>query len=154
VLAEAETVVTLNPNHAPGRAWFGFALARLGRPREALPHYDRAFRLSPQDPLRAIWHFFVGMTYVMLGEDLQALEEGNKAAATNPKFPTGYAVQASALALLGREAEARAALAVYQRLQPGITLARFKDINRSDNAEYLRLMERFYAGLRTAGLPE
>lgn len=154
VLAEAETVVTLNPNHAPGHAWFGFALARLGRPREALPHYDRAFRLSPQDPLRAIWHFFVGMTYVMLGEDLKALEEGNQAAATNPKFPTGYAVQASALALLGREAEARAALAVYQQLQPGITLAKFKDINRSNNAEYLRLMERFYTGLRTAGLPE
>src|SRR5213080_1828650 len=38
-----------------------------------------------------------------------------------------FALQVSALALLGREAEARAALAVLQELQPDVTITRNKE---------------------------
>jgi tetratricopeptide (TPR) repeat protein len=59
-LAEYETAVALNPNHAPAHAQIGICWVLRGRPQEALPYYDRAFRLSPRDPLRAIWHAQVG----------------------------------------------------------------------------------------------
>jgi adenylate cyclase len=93
----------------------------------------------------------------MLGDDLEALEEGKRSAAANPQFPGAFEVQASALALLGREAEARAALAVLQQLQPGFTLTRRKEdlrVQSADNPDYNRLIERYYDGLRKAGLPE
>jgi TolB-like protein len=154
---EYETVVALNPNHAPGVVTLGTCrLLLYGRPREALPYFERAFRLSPRDRLRAIWHGWVGVAYVMLGDDLKALEESKRAAAVNPQFPPAFVLQAGALALLGREAEARAALAVLQQLQPGLTISRYKeDLGcRSTNPECHRLMERYYDGLRKAGLPE
>src|SRR5262249_41967095 len=152
-LAEYETAVALNPNHAVAHGAIGVYWIMRGRPQEALSYFDRAFRLSPWDPLRAIWHSWVGHAYVMLGEDRKALEEGKRSAAANPKYPGAYTVQASALALLGREAEARAALAVREQLEPGLTLTRRKEDFRTisaDNPEFNRLIERLYDGLRKA----
>src|SRR5262245_18596437 len=84
----AFAVVALNPNHAPGVAMLGvYRLLLYGRPREALPYFDRAFRLSPRDRLRAIWYGWVGYAYVMLGDDLNAFEESKRSAAVNPRFP-------------------------------------------------------------------
>ena len=37
---------------------------------------------------------------------------------------------------------------------PGITSTKIKDIRRSHKPEYKRLIERYYDGLRKAGLPE
>jgi adenylate cyclase len=154
---ESKTVVVLNPNHAPGHAQNGrICWARRGRPQEALPYFERAFRLSPRDPLRAVWHRWVGQAYVMLGDDLKALEEGKRSAAANPQFFLAFSLQASTLALLGREAEARAALAALLQLQPDFTITRNKEhqFYRSDHPEFHRLIERYYDGLRKAGLPE
>jgi hypothetical protein len=61
------------------------------------------------------------------------------------------------LGLLGREAEARAALAVRLHIQPGVTLTWIKEASRTDsgnNLEFHRLIERYYDGLRKAGVPE
>ncbi len=154
-LAENETAVILNPNHAPGHAGIGICWIMRGRPREALPYFDHAFRLSPRDPLRAGWHTWVGLAYMMLGDDRKALEESKRSAAANPKSAGAFTLQAAALALLGREVEARAALAVRQQLgPPGLTLTAIKEGTQSDYPEYSRLMERYYEGLRQAGLPE
>jgi TolB-like protein/Tfp pilus assembly protein PilF len=154
-LAENETAVILNPNHAPGHAGIGICWIMRGRPREALPYFEHAFRLSPRDPLRAGWHTWVGVAYMMLGDDRKALEESKRSAAANPKSPGAFTLQAAALALLGREVEARAALAVRQQLvPPGLTITAIKEGTRSDYPEYSQLMERYYEGLRQAGLPE
>jgi hypothetical protein len=91
----------------------------------------------------------------MLGNDHKALEESKRSAAANPKSTGAFTLQAAALALLGREVEARAALAVRQQIgSPGLTLTTIKEDTQSDYPEYSRLMERYYEGLRQAGLPE
>jgi Flp pilus assembly protein TadD len=154
-LVENETAVILNPNHAPGHAGIGICWIMRGRPREALPYFDHAFRLSPRDPLRAGWHTWVGVAHMMLGDDRKALEESKRSAAANPKSAGAFTLQAAALALLGREDEARASLAVRQQIgSPGLTITVIKEGTRSDYPEYSRLMERYYEGLRQAGLPE
>jgi hypothetical protein len=92
---------------------------------------------------------------MMLGDDRKALEEGKRSVAANPKSAGAYTLQAAALALLGREVEARAALAVRQQIgSPDLTITTIKEETRSDYPEYSRLMERYYEGLRQAGLPE
>ncbi|HSX83475.1 MAG TPA: tetratricopeptide repeat protein [Candidatus Saccharimonadia bacterium] len=154
-LEENETAVILNPNHAPGHAGIGICWLMRGRPREALPYFDRAFRLSPRDPLRSGWHTWVGLAYMMLGNDHKALEESKRSVAANPKSTGAFTLQAAALGLLGREGEAHAALAVRQQLgPPGLTITTIKEGSPSDYPEYSRLMERYYEGLRQAGLPE
>jgi TolB-like protein/class 3 adenylate cyclase/Flp pilus assembly protein TadD len=154
-LEENETAVILNPNHAPAHAGIGICWIMSGQPRKALPYLDHAFRLSPRDPLRAGWHIWVGLAHMMLGDDRKALMESKRAAAANPKSAGAFTLQAAALALLGREIEARAALAVRQQIgPPGLTLTAIKEGTLSDYPEYSQLMERYYEGLRQAGLPE
>jgi hypothetical protein len=92
---------------------------------------------------------------MMLGDDRKALAESKRAAAANPKSAGAFTLQAAALALLGREVEAHAALAVRQQIgPPGLTLTAIKEGTLSDYPEYSQLMERYYEGLRQAGLPE
>jgi tetratricopeptide (TPR) repeat protein len=154
-LEENETAVTLNPNHTQGHAGIGICWIMRGRPQEALPYFDHAFRLSPRDPLRAGWHTWVGVAHMMLGDDRKALEQSKRSAAANPKSAGAFTLQAAALALLGRVEEARAALAVRQQIgAPGLTITTIKEGSPSDYPEYSRLMERYYEGLRQAGLPE
>jgi TolB-like protein/class 3 adenylate cyclase/Flp pilus assembly protein TadD len=154
-LAENETAVTLNPNHAPAHAGIGICWIMRGRPREAMPYFDHAFQLSPRDPLRAGWHTWIGVAHMMLGDDRKALEQSKRAAAANPKSAGAFTLQAAALALLGREEEARTALAVRHEIgPPGLTITAIKEGAPSDYPEYGRLMERYYEGLRQAGLPE
>ena len=75
--------------------------------------------------------------------------------AANPKSAGAFTLQAAALALLGREDEARAALAVRQEIgPPDLTITTIKEGSPSSYPEYSRLMERYYEGLRQAGLPE
>jgi hypothetical protein len=93
----------------------------------------------------------------MLGDDRKALEQAKRSAAANPKSAGAFTLQAAALALLGRQEEARAALAVRQQIAPPgftLTITAIKEISPSDYPEYSRLMERYYEGLRQAGLPE
>ena len=89
------------------------------------------------------------------GRRPQGLEESKRSAASNPKSAGALTLQAAALGLLGREGEARATLAVRQQLgSPGLTITTIKEGSPSDYPEYSRLMERYYEGLRQAGLPE
>jgi hypothetical protein len=91
---------------------------------------------------------------MMLGDDHKALEQSKRSVAANPKSAGAFTLQAAALALLGRQDEARAALAVRQEIGPPLPITAIKEGSPSDYPEYSRLMERYYEGLRKAGLPE
>ena len=49
---------------------------------------------------------------------------------------------------------ARKEIGEFQRLQPHYTVESFRREGQSQNPDFLRQRERFYAGLRRAGLPE
>jgi hypothetical protein len=63
-------------------------------------------------------------------------------------------VLAAALAHLGRADEAKAALAQFLRVQPGITVARYRQASTANEPAALKTYERLMAGLAKAGLPE
>src|SRR4030095_4798042 len=75
----------------------------------------------------------------------KALEESKRSAAANAQYSPAFCLQVSALALLVREAEARAALAVLQQLQPDLTITRNKEDRgyRVATPEFHRLIERY-----------
>jgi hypothetical protein len=58
------------------------------------------------------------------------------------------------LALLGSLDEARAAAQVGLAFYPGFTIRRFQRQSASNNPTYLAKRQRFYEGMRLAGLPE
>jgi TolB-like protein/Tfp pilus assembly protein PilF len=151
-VALLEEAVELNPSFA--QAWYalGFTLIFCGREEEAIACIERATELSPRDPHLSSFHAMRGMAHLFLG-DLEAAASLARQAVRAPNakhWP--FAVQAASLGLLGREAEARRAVAELLARNPGYTT----ETARSDfffcrDAERV---ERFIEGLRRAGVPE
>ena len=94
----------------------------------------------------------MGLIYLMEGQDQKAIEWLARAAleAPNAGYPAAYL--ASAYALVGRDQEAREALAHYLKLWPNTTLETFRP--SIGTAAFNNKMQRVLAGLRLAGLPE
>ena len=110
--------------------------------------FERAIRMSPVDPQL---HFsFVGMGYgfIELGRFDEAIVAGRKAQREHPFYPAAYRCLASALAHLGRDAEAREAAARVLETDPAFTISSF--IARGPGVGSKGLIE----GLRKAGLTE
>jgi adenylate cyclase len=143
-----DRAVALNPNSF--RAWEerGWAYQIAGQPEEAIRSFERRIRLSPFDPL--LFATFAGMSvgFIGLGRFDEAVSAAKKALRQNPLFPFTYRCLASALAHLGREAEAREAVADLLELEPNFRIS--ERLGRGDVLG-LRL---YIDGLRKAGLPE
>jgi TolB-like protein len=143
-----DRAVALNPNSY--RAWDerGWTYLTVGQPEEAIRSFDRRIRLSPFDPLLFATLAGTSVAFIGLGRFDEAVSAARKAARQNPLFPFTYRCLASALAHLGREAEAREAVAGLLELEPD-----FRISERVARGDVLGLQS-YIDGLRKAGLPE
>jgi adenylate cyclase len=144
----ADRAVALNPNSFLAWTNRGWVHQSAGLPEEALPSFERAIRVSPVDAL--LYQTLTGMGYALieLGRFDEAIVAGKKAQRQNPSFPITYRCLASALAHLGRDAEARDAAARLLQLDPSFTISHW--IARGGQSNSKLLIE----GFRKAGLPE
>jgi DNA-binding winged helix-turn-helix (wHTH) protein len=140
------------PTYAFFHKEIGYDKLMLGQPNEALAEFTEADRLAPDSQLRWSWQQGMGMIYLMEGQDQKAIEWLARAAlqAPNAGYPAAYL--ASAYALVGRDQEAREALAHYLKLWPNTTLENFRP--SIGTAAFNSKMQRVLEGLRLAGLPE
>jgi DNA-binding winged helix-turn-helix (wHTH) protein len=140
------------PTYAFLHKEMGYDKLMLGQPTEAFAEFVEADRLSPDSQLRWSWQQGMGLIYLMEGQDQKAIECLGRAAleAPNAGYPAAYL--ASAYALVGRDQEAREALAHYLKLWPNTTLETFRP--SIGTAAFNNKMQRVLAGLRLAGLPE
>jgi TolB-like protein len=143
-----DRAVALNPNSS--RVWDqrGFAYLVAGQPDEAIRSFERRIRLSPFDPL--LFSTLGGMSVAFIGLRRfdEAVATARKAVRQNPLYPFAYRGLASALAHLGREAEAKEAVACLFKLEPDFRIS--ERVPRG-GASRLQL---YIDGLRKAGLPE
>jgi DNA-binding winged helix-turn-helix (wHTH) protein/tetratricopeptide (TPR) repeat protein len=130
----------------------GYDKLMMGQPDEALAEFLEADRLAPGSQLRWSWQQGIGLVYLMQGQDQKAIEWLSRAALEAPNAGHPVAYLASAYALVGREQEAREALAHYLKLWPNTTLKSFGPT--IGTAAFNSKMERVLEGLRLAGLPE
>ncbi|MFZ4407400.1 MAG: adenylate/guanylate cyclase domain-containing protein [Paracraurococcus sp.] len=141
----------IDPNSSFARVMLGTIDAFVGDAESAIGLCTEAMHLSPRDFLMVLCHLGIGWAHLNEGNFEQAAEHAARAIESNPAFPDTHSVFAVATAHLGRMAEARAALAEFLVLLPGLTLSddRLKRpfVRPADRA-------RFLEGLRLAGLPE
>jgi DNA-binding winged helix-turn-helix (wHTH) protein/tetratricopeptide (TPR) repeat protein len=130
----------------------GYDKLMMGQPDEALAEFLEADRLAPDSQLRWSWQQGIGLVYLMQGQDQKAIEWLTRAALEAPNAGHPVAYLASAFALVGREQEAREALAHYLKLWPNTTLKSFGPT--IGTAAFNSKMQRVLEGLRLAGLPE
>jgi TolB-like protein len=143
----------LNPNLAFAEGALGHTYAILGDYHTAVPHVERAERLSPRDPARVLLHLSRSWVAILVGRYEESVLSARKMVESNPDFPTGWRHLAADYGQLGRHEEARQAVARLRRLVPNASIAstraRVPFAPQSEDA-----MERFLDGLRKAGLPE
>jgi Flp pilus assembly protein TadD len=122
--------------------------------------FDKAIRLSPRDPQLHFMETGKSWVYFGLKQYDQAIDWARRAIAVGTSDPSPHTNLAAALALTGREAEANEALQHSLALEGSARNiaeikaynARFKNVN--SDPRLAETHERFYEGLRKAGMPE
>jgi adenylate cyclase len=144
----ADRAVALNPNSF--RAWScrGQVYRTAGLPEEAVQSFERAMRMSPTDPLLHRALVGMGQAFIEVRRFDEAIVAGKKALRQHPFYSPAYRCLASAFAHLGRDAEAREAVARVLELDPAFTISAW--IARGGQSNSKLQLE----GLRKAGLPE
>jgi len=148
-LAEFELALRLNPNFAFAQGYYGLALAYCGCWEEAVLAANRALRLSPRDPLLALFHGigayaqFVGRRYD------EAMRLARQSLRERADFVGAHRVMTSAAGMAGETEVAAASLRELRRAQPNISLAW---IAREMPIKLEAERERYLEGFRRAGL--
>jgi TolB-like protein/Tfp pilus assembly protein PilF len=153
-LVAFEHAAQLNGNLPLAHASVAGAHIMLGKPENALEPLRKAMRLSPRDPDLPMWQMIAGVAALHLQQNDEAIDWLTKSVTLNPSNPFSRMFLASALALTGRQDEAKAEVAELLRLNPKFTIGRFKAVDPSDLPAFKMQREQIYEGLRRAGAPE
>ena len=150
-ISELELALDLNPSLALAHYGLGAAFVFSGRPHDAFPHLESAIRLSPQDPNMGSYLVRIAEAKYLIGDDEAAVRFALRALA-QPSFQwSRYAVLIAALGQLGRQEEARRYLAELSRIRPEFSVAFVRTMHPFSRDMGI---DRYYEGLRKAGVPE
>lgn len=152
-IAECETAVRLNPNLAAAHHELGFVLVSSGQYQRAIPCFDKAINLSPNDPSR--WNFYLIKGMALYGS--KQYEDAEKcyleAALLRPTAFWPQIALAACLSASGRTDEAKSAVAKAIERKPDLSMAFFKKmVLRYDNPPDHYSM--WMSDLPKAGVPE
>jgi tetratricopeptide (TPR) repeat protein len=149
-LMHLSKAIELNPSFALAHAGLGYALAAGRQAERGLEALEQAHRLSPRDPFLAIYAPTVRyMALFALGYYQDTVDVCRATIALHPNHAGAWRLMTVSLALLGKDAEAKAALARTLTLQPDLSLDHVeKNTVYADPADRARFLE----GLRKAGL--
>jgi adenylate cyclase len=147
-IAEYERALALDPAMVSAFIGLGWDCLNRGQIEKGLEFLDKAIRLSPHDPGLDNCYNGKAWGYFALKQYDQTIEWARRALAISPRGnPWIHLNLIAALALAGHEAEAHDALQNYLASVPSWpkTIAAWKVAAAPD---------RYYDGLRKAGLPE
>ena len=94
-----------------------------------------------------------GVAKLVLGSDEEAVTRFRRAIELNRNHPRTYFLLVAGLAQLNRLDEAQSMVQAGLALNPTFILRRYRAGAISDNPTYLAQVERFFEGMRKAGLP-
>ena len=123
-IAQAEKAVALNTNSAWAHFIMGKTLFFAGRSEESISEYKRAIRLNPIPPGNHFWS--LGLSYAYTEQYEEAIKWCEKAVRQEPDDLLARMMMTVVYSLSGRDEEARAEAAEVLRIQPKITLDKFK----------------------------
>jgi len=149
-IALHDRALTVNPNLPMAWVFSGAAHGYAGRHAEAIRRIERYRRLSPMDPHAFLFETGLMTPHILQGEPAEAVRIGEAVIAMQPRLTAAWKPYATALALLGREQEAREAGRRLLAIEPGFTIAGFLATTPYVRPEDLATLA---VGLERAGLP-
>jgi TolB-like protein len=147
-LASFEAALRLNPNFSLAQGFHGLVLSWIGRWREGAEAARRAMRLSPRDPLSAIYCGIAAYAAFVERDYADAIALARQGIRERGDFAGGWRVLVAASGMAGELALARDTLQDLRRAQPNISLAWIASQLPLPQDE----REHFLEGLRRAGL--
>lgn len=108
---EAERAVILDHNNSAALYELGLVHMYLGHPEAAIPHIEKAIRLSPRDPFLSAMHYGLGRCRLYLGHLDEAITLFEQVRTERPAYWDIHMWLAGALALNGDLDGARIELA-------------------------------------------
>jgi adenylate cyclase len=149
-----ETRLSLEPRNPFAYNNLAFTYTVNGEAKRAIELLTQAINLDPKHPHEVVLSN-MGVAYFMLGDNDAAIEWLQKSLEVNPGLNYTYPYLAMAYALKGQDANARAIVADYRRLEPGATLSGWvKDASSYPAAQKEWIENKFVPAWRKAGLPE
>ncbi len=144
----------LSPSYAPAYGLLALSLVRHGRHDEARANCDKAFGLSPMEPLRVIWHLVRAEASLATGDPQTALDEVQRGLVVNPTYGQLYVAGAVAAWRLGAADLAREWIEML-RQHPAFRSLEAVRISavRTYDPSALRQLEQQLDTLRDAGMP-
>jgi TolB-like protein/class 3 adenylate cyclase/Tfp pilus assembly protein PilF len=146
-----DRALTLDPNLADAWHLSGWVRIHLAEPETAIEHMARAMRLNPLDPLLIGMQNGTAAAHFLAGRYDEASAWAEKALREHPTHAPALRMAASSHALAGRLAQAREVMARLLHIEPTLrvsNVAAFVPFRRPQD------FERYFEGLRKAGLPE
>jgi DNA-binding winged helix-turn-helix (wHTH) protein/TolB-like protein/Tfp pilus assembly protein PilF len=156
---EAEQAVqralSLYPNYPRALQRLGFLKLQQGHPEEVAALVTLSLRLDPTNAEQvSLGHFTLGMAEFHLRHDDAAYEHMRQATISSPQNGFAWQWLAAIDGLHGRTEQARMNLAEYQNRFPGHTIGSLKATELSRHSAFWQGRNRFYEGLKLAGLPD
>jgi DNA-binding winged helix-turn-helix (wHTH) protein/TolB-like protein/Flp pilus assembly protein TadD len=144
----------LSPSYAPAYGLLALSLERHGQHDEARAYCDKAFELSPLEPLRVIWHFARAEASLATGDPQAALEEAQRGMAVNPSYPQLFMVGAAAAWRLGAVTQAHEWVTTLRQHPAFCSLEAFRaTVVGSYDPACVGQLQQLLDTLREAGLP-
>ena len=131
--------------------WAGWGFIWCGAPGDALKCFERHRRLGRFSPFAVGVFGGFATASVQTGDDEAAIRYADSGLELTDGYPALFAAKAAALAWLGRQAEAEAAMARYRALNPGRTISAWRAVNDYGGSPG---GARYFEGMRRAGLPD
>lgn len=141
--------LAVNPSSARAHDHAGWLLLYAGDAEAALVHFDRALVLCPIDEFAFRMRTGRAFALLFLGKFGEAAIDAERVQAIAPDYSVNHRVLVAALAQDGRDAEARRALAVMLKVNPGMRLRRYETETRF---QHKGCREILFSGLVRAGL--
>jgi adenylate cyclase len=148
-IVELERALALNRNDAGSHASMGDILTWAGQPEAAIEPIERAMRLNPHYPITYIW--YLGHANFLLQRHDAAIRALRQLSNRKPDFLAAHLYLAATYSELGRDDEAKAALAEAYALNPRLSKRVLTVILPYKEASHLA---RVLAALNKAGLAQ
>jgi TolB-like protein/Tfp pilus assembly protein PilF len=150
-----QRALSLYPNHPRALQRLGFLKLQQGHPEQVAEPVTLSLRLNPLDAEQiSLGHFTLGMAEFHLRRDEAAYAQMRQATISSPQNSFAFLWLAAIDALHGRSEQAKSNLAEYQKRTPGPTISSLKASEPSRHPAFWQERNRFYDGLKLAGLPE
>jgi class 3 adenylate cyclase/tetratricopeptide (TPR) repeat protein len=145
-IVAAETAIAFNRNDRLAHILLAVSELELDRPERSRAMIQQAIRLSPRDPNHSDCLAILARSQIALGECEAALTNLRKAMAMSPELNYIRLFLATAYGRMGRDKEAREAIAEYLRMSPNLMASKSESAVMIVNAQLELAARGYYLG--------